>query len=567
MRFDELTKRLARGQQSRRRLLRGLSGGLAASALAGTGLRIAGSQGATPAATPGPDLSGVAPLPLVGERLAEFESHAASTFADYGVPGASIAVVQGGEVVFLQGFGVRELGKTEPVTPDTLLRIGSVTKSFSSLLSATLVDADRLDWDTPLVDLLPAFAVADEDLTPRLTVSDAFCACTGLPRRDFEIMFNGFDLTAAQVVAGMSELPLTSAYGTTYQYNNQIVAVGGFAAALAAGGSAADLERAYAIALRERVLNPIGMPRSTFALDDVVTDGNHAHPHAEDIAGGVHPLSVLDDDYWIRAVGPSGGLWSSAREMARYVQTQLRRGVSPEGVRVVSSANLERTWQPGVPLVIPEGTPPDLAAANAHYALGWVTGSYRGQRLVQHGGATYGFGTQLAFLPDADLGVATMVNAMGAPAAALQAITFRLLELLFDQPASTDGVLETALSAAAEARADFVAQLGEVDAESVAPALGRYANPALGELALSFEDDALVFDVGENRSRLLPRLDVAGAVIEYVLVDPPLATFPPAQMVSLGEGDDGAPQVLLTVPADPGQNDTVYAFEAVTGPG
>ena len=105
-------------------------------------------------------------------------------------------MVQDGEVAFLQGFGVRELGRPAPVTADTLLRIGSVTKSFSSMLAATLVDAGRLSWETPLVDLLPDFAVADAALTPRLTVRDAFCACTGLPRRDFEFIFNAHDAHA-----------------------------------------------------------------------------------------------------------------------------------------------------------------------------------------------------------------------------------------------------------------------------------------------------------------------------------------------------------------------------------
>ena len=123
----------------------------------------------------------MAPLPLTGERLATFEAYVAATLAEIHVPGAAVAVVQGGAVAFLQGFGVRELGRPAPVTADTLLRIGSVTKSFSSLLAATLVDAGRLTWETPLVDLLPTFAVADPDLTPRLTVRDAFCACTGLP--------------------------------------------------------------------------------------------------------------------------------------------------------------------------------------------------------------------------------------------------------------------------------------------------------------------------------------------------------------------------------------------------
>ena len=290
-----------------------------------------------------PDLTGVAPLPLTGERLATFEAYIAAKLAEMGIPGAAVAVVQGGAVAFLQGFGVREIDRPAPVTADTLLRIGSVTKSFSSLLSATLVDADRLGWETPLVDLLPSFAVTDADLTPRLTVSDAFSASIGLPRRDWELILNPDRLTPELVVTGVAELPLTAPYGEQYQYNNQLVATGGFAAAVADGGSPDDLGRAYAIALRERVLDPIGMPRSTLSLTDVVADDDHATPHAQNLAGSFHSLSPLEDDAWIVPVAPTGGLWSSAREMASYIQTELSHGVAPDGTRVVSEENLERT--------------------------------------------------------------------------------------------------------------------------------------------------------------------------------------------------------------------------------
>ena len=237
-------------RRSRRSTLRCLGAGLAAAALrSGPAMRFAAAQVETPTAgppaTPGaaaqagplPDLTGVAPLPLTGERLATFEAYVAAKLAEIHVPGAAVAVVQGGEVAFLQGFGVRELGRPAPVTADTLLRIGSVTKSFSSLLAATLVDAGRLSWETPLVDLLPTFAVADPDLTPRLTVRDAFCACTGLPRRDLEFIFNAHALTPERLIADMAQLPLTAPFGEKYQYSNQMVAAGGFAAAVADGGS------------------------------------------------------------------------------------------------------------------------------------------------------------------------------------------------------------------------------------------------------------------------------------------------------------------------------------------
>src|SRR5690606_17781802 len=166
----------------------------------GFGPIMAAAQDATPAPPTDsgtfPDLTGVQPLPLTGERLATFEAYVAAKLAEIQIPGAAVAVVQNGEVAFLQGFGVQQLGRPEPVTADTLLRIGSVTKSFSSLLAATLVDAGRLEWNTPMVDLLPTFAVADPNLTAQLTVADSFCACTGLPRRDWQIIFNSRDLTA-----------------------------------------------------------------------------------------------------------------------------------------------------------------------------------------------------------------------------------------------------------------------------------------------------------------------------------------------------------------------------------
>src|SRR5687767_8284314 len=90
----------------------------------------AGTPVATPEASALPDLTGVTPLPLTGERLATFAAYVATTLAELEVPGATVGVIQGTEIAFLQGFGVRELGRPEPVTPDTLLRIGSVTKSF-----------------------------------------------------------------------------------------------------------------------------------------------------------------------------------------------------------------------------------------------------------------------------------------------------------------------------------------------------------------------------------------------------------------------------------------------------
>jgi CubicO group peptidase (beta-lactamase class C family) len=552
---------------SRRATLR--AAGMAAATMVTAGLtqKSTAAQEATPAATAEesvlPDLTGVTPLPLTGERLATFEAFVAAKLGELGVPGAAIAVVQGGEVAFLQGFGVREIGQPGPVSGDTLLRIGSVTKSFSSMLVATLVDAGQLDWETPLIELLPDFAVADAALTPRLTVRDAFCACSGLPRRDLEFQFRAQELTPERIIDGMAQLPLTAPFGEKFQYNNQLVAVGGFAAAVADGGAPDDLDHAYDIALRDRVLNPIGMPRSTLFLSEVVAGNDYATPHAPDLDGSSVPLPMLLDDEWIAPVAPTGALWSSAREMTRYIQTELGRGVAPDGVRVVSAENLERTWQPGVPMDVGPGTPALFAATSSHYGLGWVVGTYGGQRLVSHTGGTYGFNSLVTFLPDADLGLVVLTNRDGAGGMLAFAAQFRLFELLFDQPPMIEALLETIVASQAAGRADLLAHLGQVDEATVTPYLGQYANPDLGAMTLALRGGKLVFDTGGAWSELRPRLDASATVTNYVFVNPPWGTNPPKMHVALEEDATGQPRVVLTAQADPGEAELVYRYEPV----
>src|SRR5215207_6341376 len=254
------------------------------------------SMSATPARrqTPGPvtllagasaDLSGVAPLPLTEDRQAEFETYITGMLAKTGVPGAAVAVVQNGEVVYQQGFGVRELGGSEPVTPETLMMIGSITKPMTATMAATVVDDGELTWGTPVVDLLPSFAVADPTLTEQLSIRNAFCACTGLPQRDPEFIFNSVTLTPERLITSVRDFPLSAPLSEQFQYSNQMFGIGGYAAAVAAEPEETDLFAAYDTAVRQRLLDPLGMTDSTFVLDEVLATGDYAWPHGLDLAG------------------------------------------------------------------------------------------------------------------------------------------------------------------------------------------------------------------------------------------------------------------------------------------
>ncbi|MBZ0287498.1 MAG: beta-lactamase family protein, partial [Anaerolineae bacterium] len=171
------------------------------------------------------DLTGVKPLALTGDRADEFERYIQDTLEQLEIPGAAVAVVQDGEIVYSKGFGVRELGQDDPVTPETLMMVGSTTKSMTTMMMATLVDDGKMDWDQPVIDILPDFAVADPELTKTITVRNLVCACTGVPRRDLEWVFNS--LTPEEIIASLSTFRFFTDFGEAFQYSNQMVATGG----------------------------------------------------------------------------------------------------------------------------------------------------------------------------------------------------------------------------------------------------------------------------------------------------------------------------------------------------
>src|SRR5690606_1872475 len=142
--------------------------------------------------------------------------------------------------------------------PDTQFMIGSITKSFSTLLLATLVDEGKLAWETKVKQVYPSFALGDER-ADTLQIRHLFCACVGAPRQDMELLFEFANKTPKDVFTEVAKMKLTTGFGETFQYNNQLTAVGGYVAGHVAEPRERDLARAYDKALRARVLDKIGM--------------------------------------------------------------------------------------------------------------------------------------------------------------------------------------------------------------------------------------------------------------------------------------------------------------------
>jgi CubicO group peptidase (beta-lactamase class C family) len=496
-----------------------LLAGCAAASPSPVRARSAASRAPSGAASPreqpprAPDAARPRPLDAAGTRaLAAFIEEARARLE---VPGASVAVVVGGEVVYERGFGVRALGSSEPVTPDTLFLLGSVTKSMTTMMQATLVDAGRFGWDTPVTRVLPGFALGDAALTGELVMWQMSCACSGMPQQDLETLFEFGSVSPEQRLASMRTMKPTARPGEKYQYSNLMVTAGGYAAAHAfdPGRSLGD---AYDAAMRANVFEPIGMRSTTFDFD-VVAAADHAMPHAADIDGVTHtlPLAV---EHMVVPIRPAGGAWSSARDMARYVITEMTGGVSPDGRRVVSEANLLERSKPRI-----------VADDGDHYGLGLSIGRYRELPVIEHAGGTFGFRTKMYMLPEQGVAVVILTNTTAVGGDFTGVVLGKVLEALFEGAADGD-TARARLEQHVEARRERIAQTLATLTRDPDPAwvrgfAGEYRNAGLGTVQILAEAGRGTIDAGEWRSAFAQKTESDGTVkrVKIVLVDPPLA--------------------------------------------
>jgi CubicO group peptidase (beta-lactamase class C family) len=461
----------------------------------------------------------------------QFDLDITAALAIADVPGAAIAVIKDGRIVSLKAYGVKEKSGLDRVRTDSQFMIGSVSKPITTTLMAGIVSEGRASWDTPAKQLYPPFRIADPALSNTVTLRNLVCNCIATERRDYEILLNGDKLNAERIVDSVRSYALQQPPGQRFEYNNQLVASGGFIAALAAGGQQGDLFKNYQRALHARLLEPIGMRNTTLSLDRVMARWNFAQPHGLTLNYEQVPIDASLNN-WATAIAPGGGMWSTVEDMAQYALTQLNRGVAPNGTRIAAAKELETTWTPQVAIN-------DAAA----YGLGWFTSTFQGKRVVFHGGNVYGFSAEVAFLPDDGVAVIALSNADNSILPAFARA--RALELLFDLPnQNTAAALSQYQLQAGNTYRTVSALSTTVPEADVAAFVGSYENTDLGRVKLRFNDGIFSIDVGEFETELVKFVQPGSGEIIYVTKDPPLALV----AITLQREANGQPTFTLNTP-------------------
>jgi CubicO group peptidase (beta-lactamase class C family) len=408
-------------------------------------------------------------------------------------------LIENGKIVYEGGLGVRELGKPAPVDAHTRFMIASNTKSMSTLLLAQLVDEGKLSWDQPVTQVYPGFRLGSAETTSKVLVRHLVCACTGLPRKDMEWIFNTSPTTpASSTFDQLAKTEPTSGFGEVFQYNNLMASAAGYV-----GGHIIHPDRelgaAYDAAMQERIFGPLGM-RDTGFDNAAAETGNWARPHGLDVDGRMIEIPNTFN-HLIVPHRPAGGAWSSAADMARYAQLELSKGVTPEGKRIVSEANLLERRKHGVPI-----------GENGWYGMGLMERIVSGVTVVTHGGTLQGYHSSFFALPDEGIGAVILTNA--DPGASMIApFLRRILEVVYDgKPEAAADVASVATRIKAQAQARRAKLTVPGDPAVLAGLAANYRSQIDGKIAFSERNGAKWMKAGFIEGPVATRKNADGTV-------------------------------------------------------
>jgi len=335
-------------------------------------------------------------------------------------PGSAVVVVRGDEVVYLKGFGVKDAGAKQPVTPDTVFAIGSTTKAFVTAAMAILADEGKMSWDDPVRKHLSYFRLSDLLANENVTLRDIVTHRTGLIRHD--MLWYGSPWGREEIIKRIGFVPLTYGFRTTFQYQNIMFLTAGQAVGAASKSSWEEFTQ-------KRLFDPLGMKSANFSALKAEKSPDHASPHSKQ-------GSKIEVIKWrnLDNVGPAGSINASARDLSNWIRLHLNDGVV-DGKRLISPENLREMHTPQM-VIRNEGRWklffPESETSQLSYGLGWFLNDYRGHKLVMHGGTIDGFRASVMLVPKSKIGVAVVANLAGTQMP--EATCYNIVDLLLGLP-------------------------------------------------------------------------------------------------------------------------------------
>lgn len=326
--------------------------------------------------------------------VAEFEDYVAKKVAPF-VPGVAIVVVSGGQIKSLQGYGVRRAGTRETVTPDTVFRLASLSKSFAATAASELVNEGKISWDTTVTSVLPDVAFKNARYGKQLTFRNILSQASGLPRHTYS-HFIDENMSYAEIVRRLRYVNFACAPGKCYAYQNVSYSLAGEMIKKKAGMS-------FEKYVEKNIFDPLGMRSASYGLGSYNASPNRAAPH---ISNGKRWIPTSVTPNWYR-VAPAAGVNASIVDMSKFLLGQM--GKRPEALPFSVLNPIQSRVTKNTPAQNYYSGHKD--AVNTAYGMGWRVfdyGSYK--NFVHHGGHVKGFRTEMVFNRDLQIGMVFLTN-------------------------------------------------------------------------------------------------------------------------------------------------------------
>ena len=349
----------------------------------------------------------------INVALTKLDIYIGDAMQKTGVPGLAVAVVYQGRTVFLKGYGLRKIGDTAKVDPDTVFEIASLSKPIASTIVASLVGAGKVSWDDRIQTLDPGFALSNQSATEQVTIRDMFSHRSGLPTGAGDVLEDlGYSRPA--ILQRIRLVPLAGKFRESYHYSNFGLTEGALAATLKTGKSWEDVAQ-------QQLYGKLAMHSTSSRYSDYENNPNKAALH--------YRHDDVYTNWFVRETdseAPAGGVSSNVRDLANFVKLQLGDGIF-DGQQIVNKAALDETHKPEICAAAPGPLPP-AECPGSFYGLGWNVGKdATGALRLSHSGAfDLGSATAIYLVPSEQLGIVVLTN--GTPIGLPESVSLSFLD-------------------------------------------------------------------------------------------------------------------------------------------
>ncbi|GAB4286683.1 MAG: serine hydrolase [Marinilabiliales bacterium] len=352
------------------------------------------------------------------KELNDIDDYIKKSMKEWEIPGLAIGIVKDDSLIFAKGYGVRDINKGGKVDENTVFGIASNTKAFTVAALAMLVEDKQINWDDPVIKYLPYFEMYDPYVTKEMRIRDLLCHRAGYKTFAGDLLWHSTNYSREDIIKRIKYLKPTYSFRYHYGYSNLMFLTAGEIIPAVTGISYDDF-------LKTKIFEPLGMTRTNTSIKTFDKIENLAYPHDKKDGKTIRIKYISWDN-----IAPAGGINSCVTDMSKWIKLQLNHGIYKNN-KYFSKESQKVMWTPH--------TVEELTATDEYlfpsmhfniYGLGWDMFDYHGRKIVNHSGGLDGMISQLALVPEENLGFVVLTNSMNYLPYALM---FKILDIFFHE--------------------------------------------------------------------------------------------------------------------------------------